>query len=69
MEIYGLYAAAREAAEPRPLTFAMKAVSDLADSKKADDFQAYAAYTSAQALKHFLEANIAEFVNSHGNDD
>ncbi|WP_075306389.1 response regulator [Hyalangium minutum] len=69
MEIYGLYAAAREVSEPRPLMFAMKSVSDLADSKKSDDFQSYAAYSSAQALRCFLETNIAEFIDSLGSED
>lgn len=63
MEIYGVYAAAQEIpGSIRPLTFAMKGVSDLADEDKSDDFQAYAAYTSAQAMRYFLEANIADFV-------
>lgn len=67
MEIYGVYAAAQEIPSSiRPLTFAMKGVSDLADEHKADDFQGYAAYTSAEAMRHFLEANIVDFVAMQG---
>ncbi|RUO93171.1 response regulator [Corallococcus sp. AB018] len=62
MEIYGVYAAAREASEPRPLVFALKAVSDLSDSGKSDDFQDYASHVSAQVVRVFLEKNILEFV-------
>lgn len=54
MEIYGVYAAARFASRPKPLTLALKSVSDFADSRKDDRFQQYAAHTSAQALWQFL---------------
>jgi nucleoside phosphorylase len=60
MEIYGVYAAAREFPANSPLTFALKAVSDLADAEKTDDYQSYAAYTSANATHHFLLRYIAE---------
>jgi nucleoside phosphorylase/CheY-like chemotaxis protein len=59
MEAYGVYAAARATCSPKPTAFAMKAVCDFADEKKTDDWQAYAAYTSAQAIKALFERNFA----------
>ena len=49
METYGVYSAADEAPLPQPSVFALKSVCDFADERKNDDFQAYAAYTSAEA--------------------
>lgn len=48
MEAYGIMAAGRGNGLPRPTVLAIKSVSDHADQKKADDFQPYAAHTSAQ---------------------
>jgi nucleoside phosphorylase/CheY-like chemotaxis protein len=58
MEVYGVYAAGRAATLPSPTVFALKSVCDFADGEKTDQFQSYAAYTSAQALKHLME-NLA----------
>ena len=55
MEAYGVYAAAADAVSPRPRVCALKAVSDFADEEKADDWQEYAAYTSASVLQVLLE--------------
>ncbi len=55
MEVYGLYAAATMACSPRPTPFAVKSVCDFANSDKNDNYQAYAAYTSAQTVKELLE--------------
>jgi nucleoside phosphorylase/CheY-like chemotaxis protein len=55
METYGLFAAAEESPLPQPKAFAIKGVSDFADSDKTDSFQEYAAYTSAQCLRIFAE--------------
>jgi nucleoside phosphorylase len=55
MEIYGVLAAADEAPIPIPRAFALKSVCDFADDEKSDDHQEYAAYTSAEALKIFVE--------------
>ncbi|WP_109808768.1 hypothetical protein [Sphingosinithalassobacter portus] len=55
MESYGLLLAALTASSPRPLAFSCKAVCDLADDKKDDRWQAYAAYTSARAVTEFCE--------------
>lgn len=48
MEAYGVMAAGRGNGRPRPTVLVAKAVSDFADEKKADDFQAYAAHASAR---------------------
>lgn len=55
METYAIFAAAEEAPAPRPTAFSLKSVVDFADGEKDDRFQKYAAFTSAQALKHFTE--------------
>lgn len=53
MEIYGLYCAATQCRKPRPQFFALKSVCDFADSEKADNYQKYAAFTSAKYLYYF----------------
>jgi nucleoside phosphorylase/CheY-like chemotaxis protein len=55
MESYGMYAAACSAPQPQPLAFALKSVCDFADSTKEDNFQRYAAYTSAGVLRLLME--------------
>jgi nucleoside phosphorylase/CheY-like chemotaxis protein len=61
MEAYGVAAAAMASNTPQPIAFALKAVCDFADEQKDDSYQVYAAYTSAQALRGFLEKNIHAF--------
>jgi len=55
METYSLFASAVEAKLPRPTAFSLKSVVDFGDTSKDDDYQSYASYTSAQALKLFME--------------
>lgn len=55
METYAIFAACHDSVLPQPKPFSMKSISDFADQGKNDDFQRYAAYTSAQALKRFVE--------------
>jgi nucleoside phosphorylase len=55
MESYAVLAAAEEAPLPQPKAFALKSVCDFADTNKDDENQDYAAYTSAAALKIFVE--------------
>lgn len=55
MEAYGVYAAATYAGSQRPRVFAIKSVCDFADSDKNDEFQQYAAYTSAKAMEAFFQ--------------
>jgi nucleoside phosphorylase len=55
METYGAFAAVDESPHPQPKAFSLKSVCDFADDMKNDDFQGYAAYTSANALQVFIE--------------
>lgn len=55
MEAYGVYAAARMAANPKPLFVSMKSVCDYGDFLKDDKYQKYAAYTSAAAAVEFIK--------------
>ncbi|AOJ25497.1 hypothetical protein WJ12_11970 [Burkholderia seminalis] len=47
MEAYAVMAAADYARQPAPCALAIKSVCDFADAEKGDNWQAYAAYTSA----------------------
>jgi nucleoside phosphorylase len=58
MESYGVFAAASECTLPQPKVFSIKSVCDFADESKDDDWQAYASYTSAQALRAFAETYL-----------
>lgn len=62
MEAYGVYSAAHYSSNPQPLVFAIKAVCDFADNEKNDEFQRYAAYTSAKTLQRFVEKYFFEIV-------
>jgi len=64
MELYGVYSAARDSAGPRPLTFGLKGVCDLADHLKNDKFQAYAAYMSARVLAAFAEKYSRQIIGA-----
>jgi nucleoside phosphorylase len=55
METYGILAAAEESPRPQPVAFAIKSVCDFADLEKDDRIQSYAAYTSAEVLRRFVE--------------
>ncbi len=55
METYGVLVAADECPTPQPKAFSIKSVCDFADPRKNDDHQKYAAYTSAAALRLFVE--------------
>jgi nucleoside phosphorylase len=54
MEAYGIFQAATLCREPRPRVLVAKSVSDYADSNKRDEWQKYAAFTSARFAYHFL---------------
>jgi nucleoside phosphorylase len=58
MEIYGLYYAAKHSTNLKPQVLAIKSVCDFADENKADNYQKYAAYTSAQFLYEFAIRNL-----------
>ena len=55
MEAYGVFAAGRECTLPQPKVFALKSVCDFGDEEKNYSWQHYAAFTSAQALRIFVE--------------
>lgn len=59
METYGVFMAARECREPRPRAMSFKSICDFGDSNKGDDYQRYAAYTSAQFLYEFALQHLA----------
>lgn len=63
MEIYGLYYAAQNSPSPSPKVFAIKSVCDYANSEKNDDYQQYAAYTSANTLKKLMEQYSINLIN------
>ena len=53
METYGVFFAAENCTQPRPIPISIKSVCDFADKDKSDQHQAYAAFTSAQYLFRF----------------
>lgn len=55
MEAYGMYYAAETSPRPKPKYFAIKSVCDHGDEQKGDDFQNFAAYTSARTMQALLE--------------
>ncbi|WP_254912521.1 5'-methylthioadenosine/S-adenosylhomocysteine nucleosidase family protein [Pseudomonas putida] len=58
MEAYGVFAAAHEAPHPQPKVIVLKSVCDFANPEKNDNYQEYAAYTSAQVLKLLFEGHF-----------
>ena len=54
METYGVFYAAENCARPRPTPFSIKSISDDGSEDKNDEFQEYAAFTSAQYLWRFV---------------
>lgn len=54
MEAYGVYFASDNSLLPKPETMVLKSVCDFADKNKNDNFQKYAAYTSAQVMYHII---------------
>lgn len=58
MEAYGVMAAAHQSPVPEVRAFVAKAICDFADTAKNDDYQAYAAYTSASILRVFAERHL-----------
>lgn len=48
MEAYGVFYSAAHCSKPKPKAICIKSICDFADEEKSDDYQDYAAYTSAQ---------------------
>ncbi len=61
MEAYAVMAAAEYSADPKPIALAIKSVCDYADTAKNDDWQDYAAYTSAAFADHLLRSPDLRF--------
>lgn len=60
MEAYGMFYAACSAIKPLPqIVASLKSVSDFADTKKTDNYQEYASYTSAALLKYIIENELS----------
>lgn len=51
MELFGVFHSAKWSPNPKPKFFGLKSVCDFADEQKNDDYQKYAAYTSAKVLE------------------
>ena len=54
METYGVFYAANNCTKPRPIPISIKSVTDFGDKGKGDEFQKYAAYTSAKFMFEFV---------------
>ncbi len=55
MESYAVVYAAVHVTQPRPVPIIIKSVCDFADSKKSDEYQKFAAYTSCEFAKLLYE--------------
>ena len=58
MEGYGLMYAAENATKPRPTAIVLKGICDFADETKNDDWQAFAAFASANLLYEYCLAEV-----------
>lgn len=61
METLGVYAACDSATNPKPKFLSVKAVTDWGVPEKADDFQDFCSYLSAQSVFSFLETFWQDF--------
>ena len=55
MESYAVVYAANHASDPKPTPIIIKSVCDFADSRKSDDYQRFAAYSSCEFAKFLYE--------------
>lgn len=55
MESYAVVYAANHASDPRPTPIIVKSVCDFADSRKSDEYQRFAAYSSCEFAKFLYE--------------
>jgi nucleoside phosphorylase/CheY-like chemotaxis protein len=58
MESYGMFYAAINSNNLNTIPICIKSICDFADSKKGDDYQRYAAYTSANFMKYLVEEQL-----------
>lgn len=54
MEIFGVFYSANNGFNPKPKPMAIKSVCDFGDKEKGDNYQKYAAFTSAQFMYDFI---------------
>jgi len=54
MEIFGVFYSANNGFNPKPKVMAIKSVCDFGDKEKGDNYQKYAAFTSAQFMYDFI---------------
>ena len=64
MEIFGMYYSATNSSDLKPTFLAAKSVCDYANNKKSDDFQDYAAKTSAAYIKYLICDNVISDLNN-----
>ena len=55
MESYAVVYDANHSNDPKPIPIIVKSVCDFADSKKSDDYQRFAAYSSCEFAKYLYE--------------
>lgn len=55
MEAYAIMYAAKNATKPKPTAIVIKSVCDYADSRKSDEYQKFASYTSCEFSKLLYE--------------
>lgn len=60
MEIYGVYAAARDAKGPKPFCVSMKSVCDFGEEDKDNKYQKFAAHMSSYIARAFVERYARE---------
>ncbi|SEJ60686.1 Nucleoside phosphorylase [Propionispira arboris] len=60
MESYGVFFAVQSTVKKTTIPICIKSISDYADSQKNNDYQSYAAYTSAEFTKYVI-LNVLEF--------
>lgn len=58
MESYGMFYAATNGLGKNPIPICIKSICDFADADKMDNFQNYAAHTSANFMKYFIESQL-----------
>lgn len=64
METYGVMAAAQFCSHPRPLAISLKSCCDFADGAKNDEYQPYAAFTSARVIQLLIESYLSKSIVS-----
>ena len=58
MESYSIAFAAAGCREPRPKALVVKSICDFADSRKSDQYQKFAAYTSSRYVRYLLDHHL-----------